>query len=79
MFTAIDDSWRWRFYTGESVFDTYWVQQLRHLARSKKLGQRRLTFEPIARSTSWATRPPPAPRARPRFAPATSRPRSASN
>src|SRR5439155_23581737 len=44
MFSAIDDSWRWRFYTGESVFDTYWIQQLRYLARSKKLGQRRLTF-----------------------------------
>ncbi len=45
LFSAIDDSWRWRFYTGESVFDTYWVQQLRYLARSKKLGQRRLTFD----------------------------------
>jgi uncharacterized membrane protein len=45
MFSAIDDTWRWRFYTGESVFDTYWVQQLRYLARSKKLGQRRLTFD----------------------------------
>ncbi len=44
LFSAIDDSWRWRFYTGESVFDTYWVQQFRYLARSKKLGQRRLTF-----------------------------------
>jgi hypothetical protein len=44
LFSAIDDSWRWRFYTGEGVFDTYWVQQLRYLARSKKLGQRRLTF-----------------------------------
>lgn len=44
MFSAIDDSWRWRFYTGESIFDTYWVQQLRYLARSKKLGQRRLTL-----------------------------------
>jgi uncharacterized membrane protein len=44
LFSAIDDSWRWRFYTGESVFDTYWIQQLRYLARSKKLGQRRLTF-----------------------------------
>ena len=45
LFSAIDDSWRWRFYTGESVFDTYWVQQLRYLARSKKLGQRRMTFD----------------------------------
>jgi len=44
LFSAIDDSWRWRFYTNESVFDTYWVQQLRWLARGKKLGQRRLTF-----------------------------------
>lgn len=44
MFSAIDDSWRWRFYTGESIFDTYWVQQLRYLARGKKLGQRRLTL-----------------------------------
>ena len=44
LFSAIDDSWRWRFYTGEGVFDVYWIQQLRYLARSKKLGQRRLTF-----------------------------------
>ena len=44
LFSAIDDSWRWRFYTAENVFDTYWVQQLRWLARGKKLGQRRLTF-----------------------------------
>ena len=44
LFSAIDDSWRWRFYTGESVFDTYWVQQLRYLARGKKLGQREMTF-----------------------------------
>lgn len=44
LFSAIDDSWRWRFYTGESVFDTYWVQQLRYLARGKKLGQRRVVL-----------------------------------
>jgi uncharacterized membrane protein len=47
LFSAIDDSWRWRFYTGESVFDTYWVQQIRYLARSKKLGQRRLMFATV--------------------------------
>jgi uncharacterized membrane protein len=45
LFSAIDDSWRWRFYTGEAVFDTYWIQQFRYLARSKKLGQRKLTFQ----------------------------------
>ncbi len=44
LFSAIDDSWRWRYYTGEQIFDTYWIQQIRYLARSKKLGQRRLTF-----------------------------------
>ena len=44
LFSAFDDSWRWRFYTGESVFDTYWVQQLRYLARSRKIGQRAMTL-----------------------------------
>jgi uncharacterized membrane protein len=44
LFSAIDDSWRWRFYTGENIFDIYWIQQLRYLARSKKLGQRRFTL-----------------------------------
>lgn len=44
LFSAIDDTWRWRYYTGESIFDTYWVQTLRYLSRGKKLGQRKLTF-----------------------------------
>jgi hypothetical protein len=44
LFAGYDDTWRWRYYTGESVFDTYWVQQIRYLARSRKLGQRRVTF-----------------------------------
>jgi uncharacterized membrane protein len=44
IFSAIDDSWRWRYYTGESIFNTYWVQQLRYLARGRKLGQRGLIF-----------------------------------
>ncbi|MDB5327825.1 MAG: hypothetical protein JWM57_3394 [Phycisphaerales bacterium] len=43
-FLAVDDSWRWRYYTGESVFDTFWVQQLRYLARGRKLGERRMTL-----------------------------------
>jgi uncharacterized membrane protein len=45
MFSAIDDTWRWRFYTGEGIFNTYWVQTLRYLARGKKLGDRRITLE----------------------------------
>ena len=44
IFSGIDDSWRWRFYTGESIFNTYWVQQLRYLARGRKIGQRKMTF-----------------------------------
>jgi uncharacterized membrane protein len=44
LFSAIDDSWRWRFYTGETTFNTYWIEQLRYLARGRKLGQRKFTF-----------------------------------
>ena len=44
LFNGIDESWRWRYYTGEPVFDTFWVQQLRYLARGRKLGERRATL-----------------------------------
>ncbi len=44
LFNGIDESWRWRYYTGESVFDTFWVQQLRYLARGRKLGERRASL-----------------------------------
>lgn len=44
LFSGIEESWRWRFYTGESIFNTYWVQQLRFLARSKKIGSRGMIF-----------------------------------
>ena len=44
LFSAVDDSWRWRFYTGESVFDGYWVRLLRYLATSKKLTERKALF-----------------------------------
>jgi uncharacterized membrane protein len=40
LFSSIDDSWRWRYYTGEQTFNSYWVQQLRYLARGKKIGGR---------------------------------------
>jgi hypothetical protein len=46
LFSGIDDSWRWRFYTDEHVFDAYWIQQLRYLARGRKIDQRRLTLSP---------------------------------
>ena len=51
LFNAIDESWRWRYYTGENVFDTFWVQQLRFLARGRKLGERRITLA-ISRPSS---------------------------
>lgn len=44
LFSGIDDTWRWRYYTGEAIFNTYWVQKLRYLARGKKLGDRRITL-----------------------------------
>lgn len=47
LFSGIDDSWRWRYYTGETIFDTYWVQQLRYLARGRKLGQRQAAFSSV--------------------------------
>ncbi len=43
-FLGTDESWRWRYYTGESVFDTFWVQEMRYLARSRKLGQRKISL-----------------------------------
>ena len=50
LFSATDDAWRWRFYTGETIFHTYYVQQLRYLARSKKLGSRGMTFNTLRES-----------------------------
>lgn len=47
LFSAVDESWRFRYYTGESVFDTYWVQQIRLLARGRKLGQRAVTVQAV--------------------------------
>jgi uncharacterized membrane protein len=44
LFSAIDDSWRWRYYTDQHAFDSYWIQQLRYLARNRKINQRHLTL-----------------------------------
>lgn len=44
LFLATDESWRWRYYTGENIFNTFWIQNLRYLARSRKIGQRKITF-----------------------------------
>ena len=35
LFHATDETWRWRFRTGDVFFARYWVQTIRYLARSK--------------------------------------------
>ena len=40
MFHAFDDTWRWRFRTGDKYFGRFWVQTIRFLARSRLSGQR---------------------------------------
>jgi von Willebrand factor type A domain len=39
MFHAFDDTWRWRFRTGDKYFGRFWVQTVRFLARSRLAGQ----------------------------------------
>ena len=41
MFHAVDDTWRWRFRTGDRYFGRFWTQTIRFLARSKVLGGRK--------------------------------------
>lgn len=40
-FQATDDTWRWRRYTGEGFYDTYWLHVVRFLAQSKLAGTNR--------------------------------------
>ncbi len=40
IFSAIDDTWRWRQRIGDRFFGRYWVQLIRFMARSKLLGQK---------------------------------------
>ncbi|HVW02928.1 MAG TPA: VWA domain-containing protein, partial [Planctomycetaceae bacterium] len=41
IFHATDDTWRWRFRTGDLYFGRYWVQVIRYLCRSRLLGKDR--------------------------------------
>lgn len=41
IFHASDETWRWRFRTGDLYFGRYWVQVIRYLSRSKLLGKDR--------------------------------------
>ena len=45
MFQAFDDTWRWRFRTGDKYFGRYWVQTIRFLARSRLAGQRQAEIQ----------------------------------
>jgi hypothetical protein len=38
IFQATDETWRWRFRTGDTYYGRYWVQAIRYLSRSKLLG-----------------------------------------
>lgn len=40
MFSAVDDTWRWRFRVGDRFFGRFWIQTIRFLARSKLVGQK---------------------------------------
>ncbi len=35
LFHATDETWRWRFRTGDTFFARYWIQTIRYLSRSK--------------------------------------------
>jgi hypothetical protein len=39
LFSAYADTWRWRNYTGEPLFQSYWLQMCRLLYANKALGQ----------------------------------------
>jgi hypothetical protein len=45
MFHAFDDTWRWRFRSGDRYFGRFWVQAIRFLARSKLVGQRQAEIQ----------------------------------
>ncbi len=41
MFSAVDDTWRWRFRVGDNgPFGRFWIQTIRFMARSKMLNQK---------------------------------------
>jgi len=41
IFHATDETWRWRFRTGDALFGRYWLQTIRYLSRAKLLGKAR--------------------------------------
>lgn len=45
MFHAFDDTWRWRFRTGDRYFGRFWVQTIRFMARSRLVGNRQAELQ----------------------------------
>ncbi|MDG3005536.1 VWA domain-containing protein [Paludisphaera mucosa] len=45
MFHAFDDTWRWRFRSGDRYFGRFWVQTIRFLARSRLAGKRQAELQ----------------------------------
>lgn len=41
LFQATDETWRWRFRTGDLYFGRYWVQAIRFLSRGRLIGRDR--------------------------------------
>ena len=50
IFHASDETWRWRFRTGDLYFGRYWVQVIRYLSRSKLVGKDRTAELTVDRS-----------------------------
>lgn len=43
-YSGIDDTWRWRFYRGEPLYQSYWLQVARLLYRQRALGRGRRIY-----------------------------------
>jgi hypothetical protein len=41
LFHATDETWRWRFRSGDAYFGRYWIQAIRYLSRSRLVGKDR--------------------------------------
>lgn len=41
LFHATDESWRWRFRTGDLYYGRYWIQAIRYLSRGRMIGKDR--------------------------------------
>jgi uncharacterized membrane protein len=41
LFSAVCDTWRWRYYVGEPLYQSYWLQMARLLYRNKAMNQSR--------------------------------------